>query len=432
MPKEKIIEPVRKSLRLQRIDADTGISLPEKEPTSYHIREDDTPLRPPLKELTIEDMTNNNDDFEATQGYFNEKVTPYIADNIKTQKGSNSLFDDVKNVEKNLKKLRITPERVAKVVPNRIFSLAIHPTESKVLLAAGGKWGSIGFWDVLDNESEKHGVQVIKHHSRPINCLTFDIYNSSKLISTSYDGSVRIFDINAQSSSVLFAYPEDSSNYCTYHCQLTNSTYLVSVGKAGICLIDSRQPHDKTAANFNVYEKASPKMVSAHPLKQDYFLAPSSKGDCAIFDRRNPSSGSKLMKPVVNLIGHTKALSSAKFSPLTGSQVVTVAYDNKIRLFDTGSDWTKKELKPIKSINHNNQTGRWLTTFKAEWHPQRENVFFVGSMNQPRQMDVVVNNSELYALKGEDLASVCSIVQCHPTQDVIVGGNSSGRVHVFM
>ena len=322
---------------------------------------------------------------------------------------------------------------MAKVVPNRIFSIAVHPTQSKVLIAAGGKWGSIGFWDILDTESAKHGVQVIKYHSRPVNCLTFDAYDSSRLISTSYDGSVRLFDINQQKSSILFAYPEEDSNFCNYHCQMTDATYLVSVGKAGISMIDSRQSPLKAASNFKVYDKASPKMVSLHPLKKEYFLAPSSKGDCAIFDTRMGNS-SKLMKPVINLYGHTKSLSSAKFSPLTGSKVVTVAYDNKVRLFNT-SEAFNQDLKPCKSIYHNNQTGRWLTTFKAEWHPQNEDVFFVGSMNQPRQMDVVTNqsnSSDLYALKGEDLASVCSIVKCHPSRDIIVGGNSSGRVHVFM
>lgn len=33
--KEKEILPARKSLRLQNIDADTGLKLPEKEPTMY-------------------------------------------------------------------------------------------------------------------------------------------------------------------------------------------------------------------------------------------------------------------------------------------------------------------------------------------------------------------------------------------------------------
>jgi hypothetical protein len=48
------------------------------------------------------------------------------------------------------------------VVPSRIFSLAVHPTESKVLVAAGSKWGDIGFWDVQDTKSQIHGVQTFK------------------------------------------------------------------------------------------------------------------------------------------------------------------------------------------------------------------------------------------------------------------------------
>lgn len=112
--------------------------------------------------------------------------------------------------------------------------------------------------------------------------------------------------------------------------------------------------------------------------------------------------------------------------------MVTVSYDNKIRLFDT-SDLKAQILKPYKNVAHNNQTGRWLTTFKAEWHPSRDDIFTVGSMNQPRQMDVFNDQGQqLAALKGEDLASVCSIVKLHPTQNIVVGGNSSGRVHVFM
>ena len=50
---------------------------------------------------------------------------------------------------------------MAKVVPDRIFSLAVHPTESKVLVAVGGKWGGLGMWDVSnEDESENHGVQL--------------------------------------------------------------------------------------------------------------------------------------------------------------------------------------------------------------------------------------------------------------------------------
>ena len=170
-------------------------------------------------------------------------------------------------------------------------------------------------------------------------------------------------------------------------------------------------------------------MVSVHPLQNQYFVSPSSKGECGIYDTRMAKK--KMLTPVTTLMGHTRAISSALFSPQSGNKVVTVSYDNKIRLFDT-SNLEEKTKKPILSINHNNQTGRWLTTFKAEWHPMFEDVFFVGSMSQPRQIDVYDVKGNHFAMKGEDLGSVCSIVKVHPTQDIIVGGNSSGRVHVFM
>ena len=37
-------------------------------------------------------------------------------------------------------------------------------------------------------------------------------------------------------------------------------------------------------------------------------------------------------------------------------------------------------------FRHNNHTGRWLTNFRAVWHPQREDCFVVGSMDRPRRV----------------------------------------------
>ena len=122
----------------------------------------------------------------------------------------------------------------------------------------------------------------------------------------------------------------------------------------------------KPTSNFKIYDKCSPKVVSVHPIQTNLFLAPSNKGGCGIYDIRKPASKNSLMKPLTQLTGHSKAISSAFFSNKTGSRVVTVAYDNKIRLYDTSGNNLKSEmLKPYKSITHNNQTGRWLTTFKV-------------------------------------------------------------------
>ena len=46
--------------------------------------------------------------------------------------------------------MKINTNRVAKVVvPNRIFSLDIHPSNNKLITAAGDKWGFLGIWDMV-------------------------------------------------------------------------------------------------------------------------------------------------------------------------------------------------------------------------------------------------------------------------------------------
>jgi len=70
--------------------------------------------------------------------------------------------------------------------------------------------------------------------------------------------------------------------------------------------------------------------------------------------------------------------------------------------------------------------------FQGIWHPRREDLLFIGSMKFPRQIDAISDKGVYYhSLKGEHLGTICSIVTCHPTQDIVIGGNSSGRVHIF-
>lgn len=84
--------------------------------------------------------------------------------------------------------------------------------------------------------------------------------------------------------------------------------------------------------------------------------------------------------------------------------------------------------------SHNNNTGRWHTKFQAVWDPKMEDCFVVGSMVRPRQIDVFHSTGiKVHEFKhAEWLRSVCSINVMHPTKNVLVGGNSSGRLHVFM
>merc|ERR1712156_397180 len=145
VPKEKEILPPRKSRRLQNIDADTGLQLPEKEPTHYRIFDQyEEPQRLPLQVLNLDDLCNNNEDCETTSNYFDLKIKPFLNEAGTKVKLQKSYFEnDVANMEKNLKKLNITAERVAKVVPDRIFFTCYSPKPNKV---DGSSWRKMGFY----------------------------------------------------------------------------------------------------------------------------------------------------------------------------------------------------------------------------------------------------------------------------------------------
>ena len=53
--------------------------------------------------------------------------------------------------KEEISKLHVLPRNVAKIVPEKILSMAFHPTSTRPILCAGDKWGSIGFWDIVSH-----------------------------------------------------------------------------------------------------------------------------------------------------------------------------------------------------------------------------------------------------------------------------------------
>ena len=155
--------PVRQSLRLQKLDAETGLKLPEKEPTMYNTVDNHPPL--PFEDLELDTIANLNGDDDEEDAEILEEKRKFLdtISNCKVgDKGRTSFGEDFNETEQALSNIDIKDDQVAKVVPERIFSMAVHPTEDKVIVAAGDKTGSIGIWDVKDKESDNHGVHVFK------------------------------------------------------------------------------------------------------------------------------------------------------------------------------------------------------------------------------------------------------------------------------
>ncbi|XP_013784880.1 WD repeat-containing protein 76-like [Limulus polyphemus] len=368
--------------------------------------------------LDFKDVCKNSDENGLEEFMFDMK-------NISKEKAVNFSNRSLKKYVKKFSKMKINSDQVAKVTPDRIFSVAIHPTTTKTLVIAGSKWGHIGFWD-LKSQTGNDGVFLFEPHCRPVNCIKVSGDNHEKLYSSSYDGTIRCGDLVKCVFDEVYYTPEKKDDACFYFDFLSPQVLIITQGEGRLSIVDTRTGKKEPDRLFQLCYRRM-KTVSVHPLKRDYFVTACSDGKASLWDLKNMQ---RKPQSVADL-PHEKSVSSAFFSPVTGNYILTTSFDNKLRVFD--STELNEDIKVKKTYRHNNQTGRWLTPFQAIWLPNNEEGFVVGSMKHPRQIEVFdVNGDCAYTFMGESLGSVCSINAFHPTELVLAGGNSSGRVHVFM
>ena len=171
---------------------------------------------------------------------------------------------------------------------------------------------------------------------------------------------------------------------------------------------------------------------SLHP--NGYTLASAGNdGVVSIWDTRK-FQGSKF-KPgaptpiATNFIG--LSVSSSFFSP-SGNALLSTSFANRLDLIEDPQK-QKGNIKPTKQIQHNNQTGRWLSTFMASWHPEYP-IFVTGSLKKPRCVELFDEKGRLLReVSGSSLTAVASRCCFHPSTSklIVIGGNSSGRVVVM-
>lgn len=156
--------------------------------------------------------------------------------------------------------------------------------------------------------------------------------------------------------------------------------------------------------------------------------------DLRSFRGTDQSSSSSLSNSMAKPVAHhttSKSINSAFFSP-SGKTIVSTTMANSLDLYNDFHTANGRVASPTRKIRHDNNTGRWLSTFMAQWHPHQD-LFVVGSMRKPRCIEVFDGKGqELAALQGDSLTAVASRCCFHPSSQylTIVGGNSSGRVTV--
>ncbi|XP_068246166.1 WD repeat-containing protein 76-like isoform X2 [Palaemon carinicauda] len=411
-------QEIRRSLRQRNMTPD-GSDLPlpsDKEVAQSENRYVEDKPRPPPGPAPLMDYYEKSHKEEC------EETLSGIS-NISKSSGENSVWSgSMTSVLKTLKEMKIKDDLVAKVTPQRTFSIQLHPSEDKTLLLIGAKWGELGVWDV-ERKDSTDGAYYFNIHSRPINCLTIQNSRPELIYTTSYDGSVRRTNLSSGIVEEVYSLckPEETGRrWISWHAHRDENSFLVG-GSDGYVVHCDLRDLPGTSKSYDVHDK-SVKVVTVHPTQNHYF-ATASQGSVRLWDLRKH----KKNHPISEVV-HAKVVSGLEFSPVTGTRLVSTSKDDSLRIISC--DLTT--LSVAKKISHDNQTGRWLTTFRARFFPNREDLIIVGSMKQPRRIEVFDIEGRLHHnLMGESFGSVSSITAVHPTLPIIAGANSSGKAFVF-
>ncbi|KAI9554166.1 hypothetical protein GHT06_019438 [Daphnia sinensis] len=416
-----VVAPLRMSLRSKKPPKEEFVSMIDEDEKKVL----NTPKAPKGGPFTLADAYLDQESIDDSK--FIEEMIPLLEKEGELEK----LPADQQEFLKLMKSFSIREEGVAKVTKSRIYSIAWHPSNSKLLVAACDRDGNIGFWDVDKHEDKHQGVRAFRVHNHPINCVTFDKFNPMRLLTTSYDGYVRCLDMPTNVFDEVYSIQRTKNTWTAYHAQKNPSTLIVSQSNGDVAVVDVRTRPGKPENVIHCFEMSA-RTISLHPQDDNLFMTCNRYGEMGIFDMRYTSNNEdELADPVISFPKAPKGIHGAFFSPITGQYALITCTDDTLKLYDVQKG--KAEAECIKSISHNNFTGRWLTPFKAVWHPQRDDVFIVGSMEHPRRVELygAPTGTLLHNFSGDFLGSVLSINAFHPTVPIFAGGNASGRVHIF-
>lgn len=328
-----------------------------------------------------------------------------------------------------------------KLTPHRISAMHIHPADRRRIVIAGDTNGNLGIWAVDASSNEGQVAHLMKPHGRNVSGITHGHQDISKLYSVSYDGSCRGFDLTKQSCFEIAALYDalDEVSPITDMNQDDKSSLFMStmngllyrqdlrMRKLNLLPKNALQLHEKKIGGFSLSPTDVTKLASVS-LDRTMKIWDLRKIATSIYDDEG-----LLKSPTLQGVFDLK-LSISTVDWNKTDVLVCNGYDNKIRLFDARKlsrpRSKSRTIADFRSIDHNCQTGRWLSILKARWQTDPHDgveKFVIGNMN--RSIDVYsAQGDKIFNVSSSHFSAVPAVVSIHPTQNWIAGGSASGKV----
>ncbi|RWR75489.1 WD repeat-containing protein 76 [Cinnamomum micranthum f. kanehirae] len=315
----------------------------------------------------------------------------------------------------NLGSLVLKPDNVARLVPSRIFDVGFFPFEERTMIVVGDKHGNVGFWDADCEEGEGDGVYVYGPHSAPVSGILIRPVLISQILTSSYDGLIRMMDVNKEMFSIVYSSNEAIFSL-SHRPNDVNSSYF-GEGQGGLKVWDERAR--KASSSYSLHDRRI-NSIDFNSMNNNLMATSSSDGTACIWDLRNinPSHPKSL-----KMVNHQKAIHSAYFSP-SGNCLATTSFDNKVGLLNGAS------FDSMTMISHNNQTNRWISSLRAIWGWD-DRYLFIG--NTKRAVDVISTvDRTTVSLKSPYMTAIPCRFAAHPYKiGVLAGATAGGQVYMW-
>ncbi|XP_051148359.1 uncharacterized protein LOC127263398 [Andrographis paniculata] len=373
---------------------------------------------PEPKPIAMKDAYMGND---ASDQKLIETINQ-CANEVKKSEGESSYCDSIHNLEKrkgfevSVESFELKPENVARLVPGRIMSVRFFPTINMQMVVAGNKYGNIGLWNVNGGEGDSDGIYLYHPHPAPISGIAIDRCSINKMYTSCYDGFIRLMDVEREIFDLIY-----SSESTIYSMSLglhnTKALYL-GEGKGGIKALDLRAGKplltcDAHGDRINTIDFTS---------KNDNIMATgSTDGTASIWDLRCLNAN----KPTpLGTVAHKRAVHSAYFSP-SGKFLATTSLDDNVGLA-SGANY-----EDVSMVHHNNQTGRWISTFRGIWGWD-DSAIFIGNMKRGVDVISVAGRKTVATLESDLVSAIPSRFDAHPCSiGTLAGATAGGQVYIW-
>ncbi|MES1904453.1 MAG: WD repeat-containing protein 76 [Paramarteilia canceri] len=327
------------------------------------------------------------------------------------------------NEFKSLKSLSSDATKLFKVIDSRITDLTCHPSQENLVIFSADRNGFFSMFkstfEPNNYDLESYELSSFKLHDTSINSVSVDPFDFSRLFTSSFDNAVRVFEFSQSQNRVVFEYKDQNTkNRLSFSCPGSSKDIIHFGTSGGFYGLKDLRAEEK---NIEIQvEKKRVYSVSQKPQDEN-ILAIAVGQSCQIIDLRAAAS-------IETVLTSSRNITSAQFSPKSGKHLSIAGYSSFVATYSTNEGVYTK----LERINHNNNTGRWLSKFRTVWAPNSDEYFNIGSLEQPRRIDLFNSKCELVANLGlGQLTYVCSVISFHPNAKYMIGGNSSGKIQIF-